>query len=235
MAGTAPAAMRGLIVNADDFGLSPGINRAVAKAHRDGIVTSTSLLVNTPFSAQAATMSAAMPRLRLGLHADVSAAVAEPERDRAVAICRDELECQMARFRSLTGRSPTHLDSHHNAHRHPKLTGAFVQFGERHRLRVREHCNVTYVSAFYGRWNGGSRPEQVSLSGLERVLRDAHDSIVELACHPGYCDGALQSSYGHEREIELGTLCDERVPQLLDELGFALLDSALRRHVHGRD
>jgi predicted glycoside hydrolase/deacetylase ChbG (UPF0249 family) len=227
--------MRGLIVNADDFGLSPGVNRGVAKTHSDGIVTSTSLLVNTPFSTLAATMSAEMPRLSLGLHADVSAAVAESDRDRAVALCRDELERQLARFRSLTGRSPTHLDSHHNAHRDPKLTGVFVQFGERHGLRVREHCNVTYVSAFYGRWDGGSRPDQVGFSGLEQVLRDAHASTVELACHPGYCDEALRSSYAREREIELDTLCDDRVPRLLDELGFALLDSELRRRVHGRD
>src|SRR6184192_3293440 len=100
--------MRGLIVNADDYGLSPGINRGIAEAHRDGIVTSTSLLVDTPFSAEAAAISAELPALSVGLHADLSAAVAEPEAEVSSAICVEELERQIARFHALTGRWPTH-------------------------------------------------------------------------------------------------------------------------------
>src|SRR5438876_9353127 len=109
--------MRGLIVNADDYGLSPGINRGIAEGHREGIVTSTSLLVDAPFSAEAAAISAELPGLSVGLHADLSAAVAELEVDASAAVCVEELERQIARFRSLTGRWPTDLDSHHNAQR----------------------------------------------------------------------------------------------------------------------
>src|SRR5204862_1743464 len=100
--------MRGLIVNADDYGLRPGINRGIAEVHRDGIVTSTSLLVDTPFSAAAAALSADLPRLTVGLHADLSAAAAEREIGLSAEICVEELERQIARFHGLTGRWPTH-------------------------------------------------------------------------------------------------------------------------------
>ena len=223
--------MRGLIVNADDYGLSPGINRGIAEAHRDGIVTSTSLLVDTPFSADAAAISAELPALSVGLHADLSAAVAEPEAEVSSAICVEELERQIARFHALTGRWPTHLDSHHNAHRLHGLNRSFVSFGERYGLRVREHRDAKYVSAYYGHWDGCTHPEQIAVKGLQRVLGASDGDLIELACHPGYVDQALRSSYRREREVELRTLCDKRVPQLLDELGFALLDSQLRTQI----
>jgi len=223
--------MRGLIVNADDFGLSPGINRGIAQAHRNGILTSTSLLVDAPFSGDAGAISAQMPQLTVGLHADLSAALAESDAERAAAVCVRELDRQIARLRSLTGRPPTHLDSHHDAHRRQDLIDSFVRFGEHHGLRVREHCGSSYMSAFYGRWGGRTHLEHISVAGLERLLRASDDDLIELACHPGYCDASLRSSYRREREAELRTLCDRRVPQLLNDLGFALLDSRLRPRV----
>jgi predicted glycoside hydrolase/deacetylase ChbG (UPF0249 family) len=226
--------MRGLIVNADDCGLSPGINRGIADAHRLGIVTGTSLLVDTPFSADAAALSVELPHLTVGLHADLAAALDESDGERAGAICTEELERQIARFKSLTGRWPTHLDSHHDAHRSPDLTVPFVQFGERFGLRVREHCAARYVSEFYGGGSGSTDLQRISVEGLERILRASEDGLIELACHPGYCDDALRSSYRQPREVEQRTLCDERLPDLLGELGFELLDSLLRARAPDR-
>jgi chitin disaccharide deacetylase len=220
--------VRGLVVNADDFGLSPGVNRGVARAHHDGILTSTSLMVDTPFSADAAAIAAELPRLSVGLHAELSLAVGETEGKRAAAICLQELERQLEGFQTLTGRLPVHLDSHHDAHRERRLVDTFVEFGESHGLRTRDHCDAGYVSAFYGRWAGSSHLEQVGVEALRRVLCASDDRVIELACHPGYCDDALRSSYREEREAELRTLCDERVPALVQELGFVLLDSRLK-------
>ena len=59
---------RRLIVNADDFGLSPSVNEAVVRAHRDGILTSASLMVNAPGFAEAVELARANPRLGVGLH-----------------------------------------------------------------------------------------------------------------------------------------------------------------------
>src|SRR5437899_5483213 len=64
-------AQRYLIVNADDFGLSPGVNRGIIKAHEQGIVTSASLMVLMPAAAQAAAYAREHPSLSVGLHFDL--------------------------------------------------------------------------------------------------------------------------------------------------------------------
>jgi len=59
---------RRLIVNADDFGLSSSVNEAVIRAHRDGILTTASLMVNEPGFAEAVKLAKENPRLGVGLH-----------------------------------------------------------------------------------------------------------------------------------------------------------------------
>jgi hopanoid biosynthesis associated protein HpnK len=60
--------IRRLIVNADDFGLSPSVNEAVIRAHREGILTSASLMVNEPGCAGAVKLASENPKLGVGLH-----------------------------------------------------------------------------------------------------------------------------------------------------------------------
>src|SRR5690349_5306101 len=59
---------RRLIVNADDFGRSRAINEAVIRAHREGILTTASLMVNEPSCKEAVAMARDNPRLGVGLH-----------------------------------------------------------------------------------------------------------------------------------------------------------------------
>jgi hopanoid biosynthesis associated protein HpnK len=65
MAGPEP---RRLIVNADDFGLSSSVNAAVIRAHREGILTTASLMVNEPGFTEAVTLAKENPKLGVGLH-----------------------------------------------------------------------------------------------------------------------------------------------------------------------
>jgi glycosyltransferase involved in cell wall biosynthesis len=64
--------MRRVIVNADDFGLSAGINRGIVEAHERGIVTSTSLMVRGDAAAAAADYGRQDSRLSVGLHIDLA-------------------------------------------------------------------------------------------------------------------------------------------------------------------
>src|SRR5437667_12321175 len=64
--------MKYLIVNGDDFGASPGINRGIIEAHCHGILTSASLMVNMPGAEEAVALSSYLPRLSVGLHVDIS-------------------------------------------------------------------------------------------------------------------------------------------------------------------
>src|SRR2546425_2845805 len=113
--------MKFVIVNGDDFGASRGINRGIIAAHRHGILTSTSLLVNTPWSEEAAVLAHAAPDLSVGLHVDLTCNDKKP----AVSslsddTCRAKLHDQLARFHALMGGPPTHLDAHYNLHREPR-------------------------------------------------------------------------------------------------------------------
>ncbi|MGA8299885.1 MAG: ChbG/HpnK family deacetylase, partial [Terriglobales bacterium] len=62
--------MRQLIVNADDFGLTPGVNRAIAEAHREGVISSTTLMAvaHEDTFREAVELAHAMPGLSVGCH-----------------------------------------------------------------------------------------------------------------------------------------------------------------------
>ena len=209
--------MRYLIVNADDLGLGPGVDRGILEAHARGIVTSASLMVDTPWSAEAASLARATPRLSVGLHVVLPAA---PGADAA----GDQLRRQHARFASLMGRPPTHIDSHHNAHRDPRVLERFLEFARDAGLPLRGHSPVRYFSSFYGQWGGESHPEHIGVESLTRMLaNEIGEGITELSCHPGYADPREPSSYALEREVEVRTLCDARIRTALSAHGITLV------------
>ena len=57
-----------VIINADDFGLTEGINRAVVEAHRDGVLTSTTLMSDMPGAQAAVAIAHETPSLGVGVH-----------------------------------------------------------------------------------------------------------------------------------------------------------------------
>ena len=217
--------MKYLIVNADDFGWCAGVNRGIVEAHRRGIVTSASLMVGMPGSEEAARQAREWPELSVGLHVCFGDGRKEPAAYFTdTATCQESLNAQFIRFTELMGRPPTHLDSHRNAHTHPELLPHFKETAERYGIPLRQHSRVRYISRFYGHWAGEHHPEQVSVSGLIQILAtDVGDGVSELGCHPACADPALVSSYTIERELELTTLCDDRVRGFLDDREIALI------------
>ena len=203
--------MKYLIVNADDFGASRGINRGIIEAHRHGIVTSTSLMVNTPFSAEAAKLADEVRHLSVGLHVNLPT-----ETNGSPEHTRDDLQKQFARFVELMGRPPTHLDSHHNVHRDPEKLPVFFALAEEYDLPLREHSAVRYFPRFYGQWGRQTHLEQISVESLTRMLEtEIETGITELSCHPGYVDADHVTGYYVEREAELSTLCDPVIREVL--------------------
>ena len=203
-----------LVINADDFGLSEGINRGILEAHRRGILTSTSLLVNRPWSEEAAALSRDAPELSIGLHVDL-----RDDRGSPAGLpleLQEELRTQFQRFQELMGRVPTHIDSHHNVHRQPEALPEFIDFARRCGLPLREHSPVRYFSKFYGQWGGQTHLEQISAENLARMLgTEIGEGITELSCHPGYSEPDYPGSYAVEREAELRALCDPVIREVL--------------------
>src|SRR5437879_6831057 len=118
--------VRRLIVNADDFGLSPETNRGIVTAHESGIVTRASLMVRYPAALEAAEYARQHPRLGVGLHLDLGewafrggewVALYTVVRTHDADAVRAEAERQLTAFRDLVGHDPTHLDSHQHVRR----------------------------------------------------------------------------------------------------------------------
>jgi chitin disaccharide deacetylase len=224
--------MRRLVVNADDFGQSPGINAGVIRSAEQGIVTSTSLMVRWPAAEAAAEYAAARPQLSVGLHVDLAewsraggdwVARYRVVDDADPVAVESEIRRQLERFRKLTGRNPTHLDGHQHVQRsgHPGrvLTELAAELGVV--LRDRDPA-VRYEGGFYGRTPDGPYPQGVTAGRLIEILSDLPEGTTELGCHPGLGHD-VDSDYSQERALEVEALCDPQVRRAIDRLGIELV------------
>jgi predicted glycoside hydrolase/deacetylase ChbG (UPF0249 family) len=227
------AAARYLIVNADDFGQSPGVSRGIIAAHEGGIVTSASLMVRWPAAAEAAAYARRHPELSLGLHLDLGEWVCHQGDWRAryevvpldnAAAVAGEVARQIAVFRLLVGADPSHLDSHQHVHTQEPVCSVVRELAHRLGVPVRHHTpGVRYCGQFYGQTDeGASLPEAIGIDGLLGILAELPVGCTELACHPGEGDD-LNSTYLRERCREVQTLCDPRVRAALDAAAIRLI------------
>ena len=157
--------MRRLIINADDFGLTSGVNRGILKSHREGVVTSTTLMARGGRFDEAAGLAAQAPRLSVGCHVvlvdgspllkadQVSSllATASPPAFR-VSLARfavlaaagrfdpgqveNEVTAQIHKLQAA-GISVSHLDSHKHTHMFPVVLRAM--------LRAAQNCGVRAI------------------------------------------------------------------------------------------
>jgi chitin disaccharide deacetylase len=221
-----------LVVNADDFGQSAGVNRGVVRAHEAGIVTSASLMVRHPAAADAAARARRDASLGVGLHLDLGewmyrdgawVALYEvvPLGDTAAVV--DEVERQLERFLALVGREPTHLDSHQHVHLRPRVREAVIPIAERLDVPLRSVTpGVRHRGDFYGQTSRGEcLPGAITTDRLVAMFRTLPPGVTELGCHPGL-DDDLVTMYRSERRKELEVLCDPRVRQAIVDLGIDL-------------
>ncbi len=226
-----PSARR-VIVNADDLGLSPGVNRGVIAAHEHGIVTSASLMVRWPAAIEAAAYAREHPRLTLGLHVDLGEWVYRDETwvpryevvplGEIVAVTHEVLR-QLAAFRRLVGRAPSHIDSHQHVHRSEPVRSVMEQVAREIAAPLRGcHPDIRYCGDFYGQTGRGEPyPDAISADGLIAILAALPSGLTELGCHPGFGED-LASTYRTERAREVEVLRDRRVRAATIELGITL-------------
>jgi len=237
-----------LIVNADDLGRTAGINQGVFDAHRRGVVTSATLMVNYPSAAAVPALSAANPGLGIGLHVALTGGVPTLPPERVPTLVDgsgrlppkpdglggasprevlDEARAQLERFRTIMRRDPTHFDSHHHSHREvPAVTEALVTLARETVRPVRAASPAV-----------GERLRREGIPTTDRFVEDFFDRGVtlevllgivdavegttELMCHPAVVDEELRttSSYAEARTRELEVLTDRRVRQAIDRAG----------------
>ena len=221
-----------LVVNADDFGQSGGVNRGIVEAHRRGIVTSASLMVRWPAAEEAAAMARECPRLAVGIHLDLGEWYLKDGGWLAhyeVAPLADakslgaEVERQLDAFSALMGRTPTHIDSHQHVHLREPLRG-IVEAKARELSVPLRRCDtrIRYCGDFYGQdENGAASHDRITVDAMLALLEALPEGITELCCHPAAARD-LDTMYSAERERELEALCEPRVRDAIDRLGIDL-------------
>ena len=228
---------RRLIVNADDFGLSEGINQGVIVAHEHGILTSASLMVRWPAAIHAAAYTRESRTLDVGLHLDLGEmAYADGEWRSLYEVLpegadeptiRAEVARQIARFIELIGRAPTHIDSHQHRHREEPLRSIVLEQCAALGVPLRQVTPaIRYAGEFYGQDSrGNSHPECIGVESLVQLLESLPIGVTELGCHPAaFTD--FRSTYDHERVIELATLCEAQVRRAVSDSSLQLVTFA---------
>jgi predicted glycoside hydrolase/deacetylase ChbG (UPF0249 family) len=226
------AGKRELIVNADDFGMSAWVNGGIIKAHQEGIVTSSSLMVRREAAAEAAAYARRHPELSVGLHVDLGEWVCRNQEWLPVYIVADlddrsaveeEVQRQLQAFRELTGRDPTHLDSHQHVHREGPTLSVLLEKAKRLEIPLRHFTEgVRYCGDFYGQEKYGVDAENaITVDGFLDLVGRLSPGVTELCCHPGEREQPGEQ-YGSARPKEMATLCDSRVRSAVAEHGITL-------------
>ena len=218
---------RTLVVNADDFGQSPGVTRGIIEAHERGIVTSASLMVLWPASTTAAAYARTRPGLSVGLHVDLGewmwcSGTWRPRYKRVDAETRQavdrEVRAQLEQCRDLLGHDPTHLDSHQHVHRREPALSVLIEIANELGVPLRHVTpGIRYCGDFYGQTViGEPLPHLITAAALVSVLASFREGMTELACHPGYAED-LDTIYQMERTVEVQTLCSVDVRVALED------------------
>lgn len=223
-----------LIVNADDLGLSAAVNAGIFAAHGEGVVTSASLMVRQVAAPEAAEEAAGHPDLAVGLHIDLGEWIYERgEWIEAYLHCdtgdRDEVEAetraQLERFRALTGRDPTHLDSHQHSHESEPAKGVAEALAAELGVPLRNRA-IRYEGGFYGQSGKGEPfPEGITPARLAELIEALPPGWTEIGCHPA-AGPVPTSSYDEERQVELRTLCDPLIREALNVTNVKLCNFA---------
>ena len=188
--------MKYLIVNADDFGYSLGVNRGIIEAHTNGIVTSTSVMVDAVGAEQAKEL-VNYPDLSVGLH----------------FVARDfnnvsgELDRQYEKFIDVVGVAPDHLNSHKVYTEDKRIYGELNEFAQQKNIPLRRFNAAKFIDSYFGPHAEGD----VSTTRLMYAINQASDEFNEIMCHVGYCDDYLRqhSSYNEMRELELQAIATQ--------------------------
>lgn len=226
-----------LIVNADDFGYSRGVNYGILDAHQNGIVNSTTMMMNMPGVNHAIKLAKEHPTLQVGIHlvltcgkpilSDVPTLVDEngdfrklstlmEDRDLSLKELEREWTAQIERFLQA-GLIPTHFDSHHHVHTIPEFLPVVQSLASKYQLTARCFSDKaeTVVGAFTDVFLSDFYGEGATYDYFDKLPDRVLDGqTVEVMCHPAYLDLSLSSgsSYCNDRMRETDILTTVSLP-----------------------
>jgi chitin disaccharide deacetylase len=196
--------MKELILNADDFGLTRGVNEGIIRAYRDGVLTSATLMANAPAFNDAVECARANPKLGVGCHLVLAdgLAVAPPEEisslvdkdgnlpgSLGIFVARvtsgkirpqdieRELRAQIGKIRGA-GIEPSHLDTHKHTHALPSVMKVLAKVAQEVGItRVRKPMEYLRDSWRSMCSESGTSPKQLAAVAAVRLISANFSSV----------------------------------------------------------
>lgn len=237
-----------VIINADDFGMSLGNTIGILHAHVNGVVTSTTCMMNMPYASFALNEAKKYPNLGVGIHLTLT--VGRPLVEGAksfvdengdfrkqgsypnnqVSADFNEIYCewkaQIEKFIEISGKKPTHLDSHHHVHLLPGQIEVVKRLALEYDVPVRQkeqvlidnYEHIPFTEDMYGF-------DHINIETFQKILCGDGD-MIEIMCHPALIDQRLHkmTSYCMERMKELDVLCQPELKQWICDQGIQLIN-----------
>jgi len=237
-----------LIINADDFGMTEGVTKGIIDCYADGVLTSTTLLMNMKYTKFAIEEAKKHPLLGVGIH--LALTIGRPIIEGAKSFTDSkgdflpltfysnlesnidpeelyvEWRAQIEKFIELAGKLPTHIDSHHHIHMIPAHRDVVIRLTKEYDLPVRQSEEIlnTYervmsVVDFYG--------DDLNLNIITDELQ-ADSEIMEIVCHPAYLDQEVynNSSYNIPRMKEMEILRSAELREFIEANKIELITFA---------
>ena len=207
--------MTKLIVNADDFGYTEATNYGIIDCHKQGILTSTTIMATMPGFEHAIELAKENPKLGIGVHLVASCGKPLTQlptelidengyfrrgktyfTDKSEDKEKIDLECMYSEWKTQiervinAGIKPTHLDGHHHLHTHPELVEYTRKLSEEFDLPVRNCNGVDFgrgVEKFVGDIDAEISVDKPDYEKIENFLKEASQyKTCEVMSHPSY-------------------------------------------------
>ncbi|CZT57232.1 hypothetical protein BN3661_01866 [Eubacteriaceae bacterium CHKCI005] len=233
-----------LIINADDFGYSRGINFGILDAYQFGVVRSCSIMANMPAFDHAVQLAEDNPGLGIGVHLNLTCG--KPLTDAGeltgpdglfrkkddlfssigevpCEVIEAEWETQIEKVKG-SGVNPDHLDSHHHVHMLRPVLPTFLKLAGKYNLPVRlfgreylpgEYKDIVSPDRFSGDFHG----KGAAVDTILKLVDENKTGCLEIMCHPGYLDETILkgSGYSMPRPHELHQLTSSDLITKLQE------------------
>ena len=225
-----------LIINADDYGYTKGINAGIRHGMLHGIITSTTVLSNCLINQDDVDQLKQIPNIGIGLHLNLT--LEKPltqgksiqdangyfydrknldfEQLDLVEV-EQEFRAQIHQFIQYFNQTPSHFDSHHSIHDHPRILPITQKLMQEYQIPARRLSDIHFVGTFFG--------ENATLSNLMEIIQNQpSDKCIEIMTHSGYSDDELRqkSSYSDLRENELQILTSHNIQTFIKQEGVEL-------------
>ncbi len=236
-----------LILNADDFGLSPSINQGILDCFDEGLISSTTMMMNTPYTDDAIRLAKEKGIKNIGIHLNLTYGKSVLPADEVQSLvdengvfhyvcmlgyytqyvdAKKELRAQIEKFLA-SGLKPTHIDHHHYFNEIPNILKAYLELAQEYKLPVRamdenvrtlcKQMNIKTTDEFSFAFHGNGI--DISTFQILKSLFWKRDISLEVLTHVGYIDDYTRHQTNYLiREDEINVLREAKKQGYFDDI-----------------